>query len=127
MKFLIDQSVSPLLATWLQSDEAGRHDALHVRDRGMSSATDDDIFALAQAESRVVVTADLDFARIVALRREPEPGLILFRAGNVTDQEMLGLLRRVLVEVDEPTLSRSVVVIDESSIRVASLPIKPRS
>lgn len=34
MKFLIDQPVSPLLAAWLNSSEAGGHDAVHVREEG---------------------------------------------------------------------------------------------
>ncbi|MBX9736602.1 MAG: DUF5615 family PIN-like protein [Phycisphaerales bacterium] len=122
MMFLIDQPVSPSLAAWLRSAEGGGH----VRERGMSSATDVDIFALAVAESRVIITADLDFARITALSGLEGPGLVLFRAGNVSDAQMLDLLRRVMMEVSTEQLARSVVVVDERSIRVSSLPIVPR-
>lgn len=87
---------------------------------------DSAIFSLAVAEARILVTADLDFARIIALSGLDGPGLILFRAGNVTDLQMLDLLRRVLAETTPATLPRSVVVVDEHSIRIASLPIVPK-
>jgi predicted nuclease of predicted toxin-antitoxin system len=124
MRFLVDQPVSPLLAQWLSSDEGGCHDAVHVRQRGLSAAEDAAIFALAQLEGRIVITADLDFARIMALSGSAGPGLILFRAGNSSDLQMLTLLRRVLAEVSEDALPSSVVVVEERSIRIASLPIR---
>ena len=122
MRFLVDQPVSPLLAEWLREQN---HEAVHVRERGLSAASDDVIFALALAESRVLITSDLDFSRIIALSRRDGPGLILFRAGNITDQAMLVLLQRVLAEVEHGQLPKSVVVIDEWAIRVAALPIVP--
>lgn len=127
MKFLIDQPVSPLLAAWLRSPEGGSHDAVHARERGLSSSPDTELFALAIAESRVLVTADLDFARIIALSGSDGPGLILFRAGNITDAGMLALLQRVLTETTPESLPHSVVVVDEHAIRIATLPIRPRS
>lgn len=125
MNFLVDQSLSPMLAAWLRSPEGGGHDAVHARERGLSRAPDTELFALAVAEGRVLVTADLDFARIIALSGRDGPGLILFRAGNITDAQMLALLRRVLAETTPESLPRSVVVVDEYSMRIAALPIRP--
>lgn len=127
MRFLIDQPVSPMLALWLRSAEGGGHDAVHARDLGLSSAPDTDLFALASSESRIIVTCDLDFARLLALSGNAGPGLILFRAGNITDVEMLALLQRVLAETTAETLPRSAIVVDEQSIRIATLPITPRA
>lgn len=70
------------------------------------------------------MTADLDYARIIALSKKDRPGLILFRAGNITDAEMIALIGRALHEVSPDQLPRSVVVVDEYSIRIASLPLK---
>jgi len=50
MRFLVDQPVSPKLAEWLRSEG---HQAAHVRDRGLSSATDEEIFAVAADEDSV--------------------------------------------------------------------------
>ena len=52
MKFLIDNALSPLIAARLA--EAG-HDAIHVRDIDMATATDERIFARA-AHWRITVT-----------------------------------------------------------------------
>lgn len=127
MKFFIDQPVSPMLAAWLRSAEGGSHDAVHARERGLSRASDTELFALAVAESRILVTADLDFARIIALSGQDGPGLVLFRAGNSTDTQMLSLLRRVLAETTPQSLPHSVVVIDEYTMRISTLPIRPRT
>ena len=60
------------MADWLRS--AG-HDAVHVRELGLSDAPDREIFERAAANSRIVVTFDLDFGEIAGwpevLRLEP--------------------------------------------------------
>ena len=71
------------------------------------------------------MTADLDFSRIVALSGRAQPGLILFRAGGLSDEQMLGLLQTVIDTVSAEQLQRSVVVADRTSLRVASLPLRP--
>lgn len=92
----------------------------------MSAATDSQILSVAIAEGRIVVTADLDFSRLIALSGKDQPGLILFRAGNVSDSQMLELLNRVMTEVPAETMSAAIVVVDETTIRIARLPIQDR-
>lgn len=122
MRFLVDQPVSPLLTDWLR--EAG-HEAFHVRERGLSRASDEEIFSVATSEGAIIGTADLDFSRIVALSGRAEPGLILFRAGNLSDEQMLGLLQDVIERLSPEQLQRSIVVADRTTLRVASLPLRP--
>jgi hypothetical protein len=50
MKFLIDNALSPELAELLQ---AANHDAVHVCERNLQRAEDEDIFETAAAEGRV--------------------------------------------------------------------------
>ncbi len=120
MNFLVDQPVSPLLAAWLRENG---HDAVHVRERGLSAAADSSLVELAIAEQRVLITADLDYPRLIALSRQDRPALTLFLAGNITDIQMLGLLQRVSREVEPGLLVQSVSVVHEHSIRVAALPL----
>jgi predicted nuclease of predicted toxin-antitoxin system len=122
MRFLVDQPVSPRAAEWLR--QAG-HEAWHVRERGLSRASDEAIFAMAVTDGATIVTTDLDFSRIVALSGRDRPGVVLFRAGNISDDRMLELLQRVLAQVPSGELERSVVVVDEAVIRVAPLPLRP--
>jgi predicted nuclease of predicted toxin-antitoxin system len=48
MRLLLDENLSPVVSVFLI--EAG-HDALHVRDRGLTSATDDVVLASAAPRS----------------------------------------------------------------------------
>jgi predicted nuclease of predicted toxin-antitoxin system len=76
MKFLVDQCLSPKLAMLLT---AAGHDAIHVRERGLSTARDLDVLSLAQTDERIVLTADTDFPSILTLGARRAPSCILFR------------------------------------------------
>ncbi len=58
------------------------HDAVHVRERGLHSATDDQLLDLAESERRVVLSADTDFGTLLAQRGGTAPSVILIRRGS---------------------------------------------
>ena len=78
---------------------------------------------LARRKDRIVITADLDFPRILALSLAEGPGVILFRGGNYSDTEMCDLLERMLIEISSEILESSICVVDRNRIRFTRLPI----
>ena len=120
MRFLVDMALSPKLADWLR---AQGHDAIHAAALGMNRASDLSILQAAGETGQVVITADLDFPRLLALVGTGGPGLILLRGGNYKEDESLDCVRRVLAAVSPQDISRSIVVVDRERIRRRDLPI----
>jgi len=114
--------LSPELVDWLLQ---GGHEAVHAMQIGLDRVSDEALVARARQENRVIITADLDFPRMLALMDAEGPGLILLRGGNYSEAEMRHLLERVLQTVAIDELPRSVVVVDRRRIRRRSLPIRP--
>ncbi|MGO9122478.1 MAG: DUF5615 family PIN-like protein [Desulfomonilaceae bacterium] len=124
MKFLLDMPVSSLLLDVLR---AHGHEGVHAHEIGMDRATDTELLETARIEGRILITADLDFPRLLALSLSERPGLILFRGGNYSDIQMCELLGKVLDRVPIGTLGASICVIDQKRIRITRLPLQPKS
>lgn len=121
MRFLVDMPLSPALA--LELSRLG-HDAVHAHNIGLGRAIDEEILERARREGRVVLTADLDHPRLLALAGSEGPGLILFRGGDFSEQQAIDMLGRVLLAFPDAEFGKSIVVVDKRSIRRRWLPVK---
>lgn len=120
MKALLDMPVSPLLLDVLR---AHGHEGVHAHYVGKDRASDSEILSMARRENRVVITADLDFPRLLALSLARAPGVILFRGGDYSNREMCGLLERVLRQVPPEVIEHSICVVDRERLRITPLPL----
>jgi len=123
MKFLLDMPVSSFLVKVLQ---AHGHEGVHAHELGMDRAPDTDLLEIARRDGRIIITADLDFPRLLALSLAEGPGIILFRGGNYSDTEMGDLLDKILTTVPANVLEASICVVDKKRIRITRLPLELR-
>ena len=121
MRFLVDANLSPRIAEILTSSG---HDGLHVRDVGLLTASDEKIMAHASADDRVIVSADSDFATMLALGGMTVPSLILLRsADHLSPSEQAALLLANLPTVAPDLASGSVVSLSTTHLRARRLPM----
>jgi predicted nuclease of predicted toxin-antitoxin system len=71
--------LAPRIAHQLRADG---HDAIHLSEHALSRLPDEDVFAKAMAEGRMIVTADLDFGAIVARTGGRSVSVIVASAGQ---------------------------------------------
>lgn len=123
MKLLVDNALSPVVAARLR--ERG-HDAIHLRDRNLQSAEDERVFELAASENRVLLSADTDFAAILAHRQANAPSVILLRKGTPRQPEQQArLLLANLDGLDAALKEGSIAIIEGGRIRIRHLPLPP--
>lgn len=101
------------------------HEVNHLRDERLQRLRDGDVFRKAAAERRVVLTFDLDFGEIAARCTGPWTSVILFRLVNTTNPHVIQRLRQTLPLVTGALEQGSIVVIEDSRVRIRTLPIAP--
>jgi predicted nuclease of predicted toxin-antitoxin system len=123
LKFLVDENLSERVAELLVENG---HDAIHVRAIGLATADDSLVMARAEAEGRVVVSADTDFGTLLSRSGKRAPSVILFRlAGQRRAWSRVALILANLPDVTEDLEAGAIVVIEAGRVRSRRLPLIP--
>ena len=107
------------ITSWLNSHG---HLAIHLRDQGLQRLPNGAIFDKGIAESRVIVTFDLDFGEIVALSKGRKTGVVLFRLRNTRVSFVIQRLSEVIAECSDALARGAVVIVEETRHRVREFP-----
>ena len=123
MRFLADMGVSPRCVEWLR---AMGHDAVHLYEQKLHKLSDHDVLCKAMDEERILLTMDLDFARLVSAAGVANlPIVIIFRLSN---QRPLNVQKRLLVVIDVMKSlmlqENAVISVSDERVRIRRLPIK---
>lgn len=122
MKYLVDANLSPTVSLRLQ--EAGVA-AEHVRDLGLVTASDAEISAFAAESGATVISADSDFAMLLALSGGMAPSLVLLRSpDHLTPEEQATVLIANLPAVEQELAEGAVVSIMRGRVRTRRLPLR---
>jgi predicted nuclease of predicted toxin-antitoxin system len=120
MRFLADMGISMVTVNWLRG--LG-HDAKHLTEEKLFRLSDDLILKKAKDENRILLTCDLDFGHLLSITNENSPSTIVFRLEFQTLLNHIHKLTRLFDESLDALLSGSIISVDDSKIRIRSLPI----
>lgn len=103
----------------------GGYHASHVQDHGLLTASDETILRCALDTSQVIVSADSDFATMLALTGMSSPSLILLpSADHLSPDEQAHLLLANIPTTAHDLDAGCVVSISRNHLRVRPLPIQ---
>lgn len=103
---------------------ADGHEAAHLIELSAGTLSDAEILARARDENEVLLVHDLDFPLLMAASGSRSPSVIVFRLRNMRPENVLTLLRKVLVTSGEALEQGAIVSVTEGAIRVRSLPVR---
>lgn len=121
MKLLLDANLSPQVVDVLR---ANGHEALHVGEADMLTATDETILEWAAEHEYVVATADSDFGALLFRRRSARPSVIHIRGVSHRPPEAHAALLVASLPVLEAAVEEGAIVsLSPTSARIRDLPI----
>ena len=118
MRLPLDMNLPPAMASWLRSEG---HDAVHLRELGLSTLPDRDVFTKAAADGRVVVTFDLDFGDIASAAIGTGSGVVLLRLRSPRQAHLRERVRIALTLTETALEAGAIVLVEDARVRVRTL------
>lgn len=116
MKFLVDANMP--YSSKLLLEELGLA-AVHVREVGLMSASDQAIFNYAQKGKQIIITRDLDFANAVRFKPGENYGIIVMRISYLmTAFQINKILKNFIDKVNLNKLKKSLTILEMGRYRL---------
>jgi predicted nuclease of predicted toxin-antitoxin system len=106
VKFLVDANLPPRLCNWLRSR---RHEAEHLADRNLLTATDTEIWERGRVEHVVIFSKDVDFYDRALLFGAP-PQVLHVSVGNCSNARLFSIIEAHWIDVEIGLTSGSKLV-----------------
>lgn len=116
-RILFDQNIPPLVAEFVRKRKPS-WEVRHVNNVGLQGATDGTIFRWAQDNGSIVITFDEDFADTRMYPAGSHAGVVRLRVWPTTIENTEAALARLFDSVAEDELQGSLVIVDQTKIRV---------
>ena len=115
MRFKFDENLPSELGALLRADG---HDAHSVLDENLRGAADPSIAKVCQAEQRILITLDLDFALIKHYPPQDYHGIIVLRLARQDRDAVMAIVPRVLVLLQTEPIAQRLWIVDGSRTRI---------
>jgi predicted nuclease of predicted toxin-antitoxin system len=120
LRFLIDQNVPFTVSEWLK-EQCPNWIIQHVKDLAFEGKSDTFLYKWAQENRAIVITYDEDFADARMYPLGAHYGVIRLRVWPTTIENTKEAITRLLMQVPENDLPKSLIIIDNYKIRVRKI------
>lgn len=114
--FLVDEDMPRSLTKLLR---AAGYEVIDVRDVGLRGHTDTEIFAYAQAEQAILLTADKGFANVLVYPPGSHAGIVVSRVPDTLPTALMNQeVVRALMKLAHQDLTGMLVIIEQGRVRI---------
>lgn len=117
MKFLADQCV---YQTTIDLLRGFGFDVISLKDLNATTALDEKVLKLAKEYSRVLITNNLDFGKLVFYSSKEHSGVIILRINPLNENKVHSVMKIFLTRYKKVALDQTLVVVDKNKYRVRS-------
>ncbi len=121
LEFLANMNISPLTVEELRKLGWNIMRVPEVMDR---KSKDIEILTYAREHKKVVITQDLDFSALLAVRGYEKPSVISLRFENAKPEFITNRIIEIVNEMEEELEEGIIISVDETSGRYRNLPIE---
>jgi predicted nuclease of predicted toxin-antitoxin system len=96
----------------------------HISLLGKGKAKYIEIIEMENENDKTIITQDLDYGSLLAFSNESKPSVLIFRIHQLSRKICFKLIQENWENIEDSLESGAVVIIEQESLRIRTLPIK---